>query len=173
MKSTFLPLFAIVISSTTMMVTSCSRSPYDGAGNASCEAGDRVIVNERLFCVFEGSRITRPDEPSSEETSAGEEAGAQVESEVEMSAGDTAIDEIVDYCPMTAPVAHRYETLTICGEEEVSSLIVEAVVAQWSADYSEESETTGGQSEAIAGEDLVEEPGSIGVLFDSGVPRDE
>ena len=173
MTSTKLSLAMIVISSMAIVVTSCSRSPYEGAGNASCDSGDRVIVNERLFCVFEGSRLTRPAEPSPEETLAGEEAGTQVEPEMETSAGDTAPDETMNYCPMTAPVAHRYETLTICGEEEVSAQIVEAVVAQWSADYSEESETTGGHSEAIAGEDLMEDPAEIGVIFDSGLPNDE
>ena len=48
--SRLLSLFVIL--SLVLISQSCSRSPYQGSAAYDCEGGDRVILNERLFCVY-------------------------------------------------------------------------------------------------------------------------
>lgn len=172
-------VIALVLSSIAMI--GCSRSPLEGAGNAPCGSGDRVILNERLFCVYEGARETRPADPSTEgqsEMTSGEMTvgGASVPIAGIESIGGTlaqTADSEMNYCPLTTPIAHRYETLTICGEVEISSSLVEAVVAQWSTEYADIDDTQSAQSgtDETNSEPMIMEAGSIGVQIDYAVPQ--
>ena len=121
-----------------LLVCACSRSPYEGASNYDCQGGDRLILNERLFCVYTEPRMSRPEPQAAgeEETAAGEEEIAAGEAtggesaEVEMILADDPL-----YCPPEVPVSQGYETLVICAEEEVSAPLLEAVVAEWGSLY--------------------------------------
>jgi hypothetical protein len=115
-----------------LLLHACSRSPYEGASNYDCQGGDRLILNERLFCVYAEPKMSRPEPQSL----AGAEGTAGSESAGSESAGSEMIlaDDPL-YCPPAVPVSQGYETLVICAEEEVSAPLLEAVVAEWGAQY--------------------------------------
>ena len=148
-------------------ISACSRSPLQGAGNADCDSGDRVIINERLFCVFEESRETRPVQSSPDGM-----AGDLVMAGEPVLAGEPNVTENdPTYCPSITPIAYRYETLTICAEEQVNSLLIEAVVAQWSTDYAESDE--GPSPEVIVDASISDEIEPVGIPLDLGVSDDD
>lgn len=112
----------------------CSRSPLAGSANYDCGEGDRVIVLERLFCVYTSTRQARLEPSAGEEMRAGETMIAGVESmagaEVMPVAGDSSSDP---FCPAELPEVYIYDTLYVCAAEGQLELeVIEAVVAAWS-----------------------------------------
>jgi hypothetical protein len=149
----------------------CSRSPYEGAGAYRCQDGDRVIINERLFCVYDEMRISRPSNMMVD--------GGLSDMNV---VAEPSLDDGPIYCPPELPNAYVYETLTLCTEGEVALEIIEAVIAQWSLDYATVSMAVDGgimtdsTDPSTLSDMQVSDETSIGVLpvndmgLDSSVP---
>ena len=121
----------------------CSRSPLTGSANYDCDEGDRVIVLERLFCVYTSAHQARPEPRAGEQMSAGEQlsagevmnAGAEsmAGTEVMTVAGDSSSDP---FCPVELPELYVYDTFFICAAEGQLELeLIESVVAAWSELY--------------------------------------
>ena len=144
-------LWVVALMSTTMI--SCSRSPYAGAAAYDCDGGDRVIVNERLFCVYDELRVSRPTEMMID--------GGMIDVGVLPDAPST------NYCPPEVPNAFSYETLILCAEGDVSLPLIEAVVAQWTLEYvqSENSERMTNSTMNISDMNMSSDLG-IGVITD-------
>ncbi len=159
-------LSIFVIFSLLIIGQSCSRSPYQGSAAYDCEGGDRVILNERLFCVFSELRYTR--EISSSDMGNQQAESAELDSGIDQSdigVDDMGMSEAQDlnqqsYCPPTVPIAYRYETLTLCSAEEISNELLEAVVAEWTELYNQS-------------EDSVSDMNPDPVFIDYGTVNDE
>lgn len=140
-----------VILSMFLIVISCSRSPYQGSAAYDCEGGDRVILNERLFCVYTEPRYTREmptdmNVEGSDDTTSGIEQG-------DMFLGETEPQTELAYCPQALPTAYRYETLTLCVEGEIAEGLIEAIVATWNELYNESAEPPNSSTEDMDLED--------------------
>ena len=160
-----LPSCLLTLCASIMMI-SCTRSPYLGSAHYACGDGDRVLSTERLFCVYQDARQTRPQDQDQGVTDAGtlDLAGMEVSSSP-------------SYCPPELPYAYTYDTLTLCAaEEDLDPLIVEAAVAQWGQEFAERDE---GMDEPLLRDAGVISPadGSVDepILpdLDQGVPRED
>ena len=108
-----------------MSMSACSRSPYQGSATFDCQGGDRLIVNERLFCVYRERRLSRPNMS-------------------DMMLDTIENDSTEEYCLPELAYAYVYETLTICTDDEtLEAELIDAVVASWTTEYSDDYIVTG------------------------------
>jgi hypothetical protein len=159
-------LSIFVIFSLFVIGQSCSRSPYQGSAAYDCEGGDRVILNERLFCVFNELRYTREINSNNmvDQDNEGIDLDTGIEQTViemdDMGIGESQVMSQQKYCPPTVPIAFRYETLTLCSAGEISNELLEAVVAEWTTLYNQS-------------EDSASDMNSDAVFIDYGIVNDE
>ena len=159
--SRFLSLFVTL--SLVLISQSCSRSPYQGSAAYDCEGGDRVILNERLFCVYSELRYTRemPTDMGPADMGPADTDAALFEVEQsDMSLNETQSQAEQNYCPPSLPIAYRYETLTLCSASEIDNELLEAVVATWNELYNEterndDIDSTDPNNELDSGEDIA------------------
>ena len=165
-SKSYLKVSRLLISiSMFMLGLSCSRSPYQGSAAYDCEGGDRVILNERLFCVFTELRYTR--ETPSDMGADNLDSSFQATEQSDMFQGDLPETVDLQYCPETLPIAYRYETLTLCSEGEISNDLLEAIVATWNELYNETAdESDDPVIDMSVQDDPVASDGGIGVIID-------
>ena len=164
-KSHLIVLRLLISFSLLMNVFSCSRSPYQGSAAYDCEGGDRVILNERLFCVYTEVRYTR--EPPNDMGTDDSGIDQQIVQQGDMFQGESQDQVDLRYCPQPLPIAYRYETLTLCSDGEISNDLLEAVVATW---YELYNETAGESDDLVIDMSTQDEPvtsdAGIGVIID-------
>ena len=104
-----------------VLSTGCIRSSFVDSTYQDCLEGDQVIVNSKLFCIYQEPVNSRPlgdmDIPVNQSDSTG-----------------------TPVCPEFAPYSSSYSYLTICSEEETpDDSLIEVVVAQWTEQTSDQS----------------------------------
>ena len=96
-----------------IIINGCMRSPFVESVYQNCLNGDQVIVNAKLFCVYQDSVESRPID--------------DMENPL-----DTQDALPLAMCPEFVPHASSYSYLTICSEDEnPDDSLIEVVVAQW------------------------------------------
>lgn len=129
---------------------SCDRSPYSGSANFDCGEGDRILVTERLFCVY-----TSPHQ----DFSRGEDGGVVIP--------PSPLPE----CPEVLPFAHAYETLTLCSSDtELDPRVIEAAVVAWVTEYTEADADASLDAGSMRGPQSANQGGITLEVLDLGTP---
>ena len=110
----------------------CVRSSFVESTYQDCLKGDQVIVNARLFCVYQEPVNSRPIEDM-----------------------DTSVNpsrsSALPTCPEFAPYSYSYSYLTICSEDEnPDDSLIEVVVAEWTEQTLDQSSTVLDQGPSLS-----------------------